>query len=321
MTTIEVNDLYISYGEKIAVGGISFTANSGEVLTILGPNGAGKTSTVEALEGYKKPSKGTIRILGLDPHKDLPKLTPSIGVMLQNGGIYPRMTPIQALNLFHGYYRDPLPVEELIETMNLKSALKTPYRRLSGGEKQRLSLALAIIGKPKVVFLDEPTAGVDPEGRLAIREVIRNLRSNGACVLLTTHELDEAQRLSDRLIILDSGNIVAEGSLAELIGTTQGEDLRFSAPSGIDTNELQKAIGAEISEERAGEYLIASPATPQLIAKLTSYMASKNITVGDIRAGKASLEDVFFKLTGKSIPQQTDTADHTSRQSRRRRTR
>lgn len=301
MANIEVNDLYITYGEKIAVGGVSFEANSGEVLTILGPNGAGKTSTVEAIEGYKTPSRGSIRVLGIDPHKDLPKLTSSIGVMLQSGGIYPRMTPRQALSLFHGYYDKPLEIDYLIELMGLGHVLKTPYRRLSGGEKQRLSLALAIIGRPKVVFLDEPTAGVDPEGRLAIREVVRSLKAEGACVLLTTHELDEAQRLSDRIIILDNAMIVAEGTLAELMGSTQGEEIRFSASSGLDLSELENALGATVQEDRAGEYLISTSATPESMVRLTSYLASKNIVVGDIRAGKSSLEDVFFNLTGKSI--------------------
>lgn len=318
MATIEVNDLYIAYGEKIAVRGISFQANSGEVLTILGPNGAGKTSTVESLEGYKKPSSGTIKVLGIDPHRDLPKLTSSIGVMLQNGGIYPRMTPMQALSLFHGYYDNPLDTRYLIELMHLEGVLKTPYRKLSGGEKQRLSLALAIIGRPKVAFLDEPTAGVDPEGRLAIREVVRDLRSQGVCVVLTTHELDEAQRLSDRIIILDEGRIVAEGGLDELLGAAGGEDVRFSAPTGIDLEELSEALGAVVSEQRAGEYLVDSPATAELIAKLTSQLAGMHIIVGDIRAGKSSLEDVFFNLTGKKL-QTSEQQPGTPEASRRRR--
>lgn len=319
MANIEVNDLYITYGEKIAVGGVSFEANSGEVLTILGPNGAGKTSTVEAIEGYKKPSRGSVRVLGIDPHKDLPKLTSSIGVMLQNGGIYPRMTPKQALSLFHGYYDKPLEIDYLVDLMHLGNALKTPYRRLSGGEKQRLSLALAIIGRPKVVFLDEPTAGVDPEGRLAIREVIRSLKTEGSCVLLTTHELDEAQRLSDRIIILDNAMVVAEGTLADLTGSTQGEELRFSAPSGLDVSELASALGAPVQEDRASEYLISTSATPELMVRLTSYFASKNIVVGDIRAGKSSLEDVFFNLTGKSIQVQDSIPAQTGRKRGRRR--
>lgn len=301
MTTIEVNDLYISYGEKIAVAGLSFHADSGEVLTILGPNGAGKTSTVESIEGYRRPSQGSIRVLGLDPYKDLHKLAPSIGVMLQSGGIYPRMTPLQALRLFHGYYKKPLAIDYLIDLTKLEGTLNTPYRRLSGGEKQRLSLALAIVGKPKVVFLDEPTAGIDPEGRLAVREVIRGLKAQDVCVLLTTHELDEAERLSDRIIILDHGKIVGEGTPEELMTSSHGENIRFSAPSGLDMAELAAQIDAKVAEERAGEYVISASATPDRIAKLTSFLASKNIAIGDIRAGKSSLEDVFFALTGKKM--------------------
>lgn len=319
MTTIEVNNLYIAYGEKVAVNGISFQAGSGEVLTILGPNGAGKTSTVEAMEGYKKPTGGTIKVLGLDPHKDLPKLTSSIGVMLQDGGIYPRMTPLQALQLFHGYYDQALEVEYLIELMKLQESLRTPYRKLSGGEKQRLSLALAIIGNPKVAFLDEPTSGVDPEGRIAIREVIRTLKSQGVCVILTTHELDEAQRLADRVIILDKGTIVAEGTLEELMGANGGHELRFAASTGLDLTEMSSQLGVTVIEERAGEYLISTSATPDLIAKLTSYLADKNIVVGDIRAGKSSLEDVFFSLTGKTIDTNTDNSQPSSRRRREKR--
>lgn len=319
MTTIEVNNLYIAYGEKVAVNGISFQAGSGEVLTILGPNGAGKTSTVEAMEGYKKPTGGTIKVLGLDPHKDLPKLTSSIGVMLQDGGIYPRMTPLQALQLFHGYYDQALEVEYLIELMKLQESLRTPYRKLSGGEKQRLSLALAIIGKPKVAFLDEPTSGVDPEGRIAIREVIRTLKSQGVCVILTTHELDEAQRLADRVIILDKGTIVAEGTLEELMGAKGGHELRFAASTGLDLMEMSSQLGVNVIEERAGEYLISTSATPDLIAKLTSYLADKNIVVGDIRAGKSSLEDVFFSLTGKTIDTNTNNSQPSSRRRREKR--
>ncbi|TAN20334.1 MAG: ABC transporter ATP-binding protein [Actinomycetota bacterium] len=317
MTTIEVNDLYIAYGEKIAVAGISLQAQSGEVLTILGPNGAGKTSTVESIEGYRKPSKGSIKVLGLDPYVDLSKLAPSIGVMLQNGGIYPRMTPLQALQLFHGYYKNPLEIEYLIKLTNLEGALKTSYRQLSGGEKQRLSLALAIIGRPKVVFLDEPTAGIDPEGRLAVREVIRNLKSQGVCVLLTTHELDEAQRLSDRIIILDHGKIVAEGSPEDLMTAAHGDNIRFSAPIGLNLAELASTLDAEVIEERAGEYLVSTAATPERIARLTSFLANRNIAIGDIRAGRSSLEDVFFALTGKEI--EPEESPNNRRRSRRRR--
>ena len=319
MTSIEVNDLYIAYGEKIAVAGISFQADSSEVLTILGPNGAGKTSTVESVEGYRKPSRGIIRVLGLDPYKDLPKLAPSIGVMLQDGGIYPRMTPLQALRLFHGYYRDPLDIDQLIQLVNLQGALRTPYRRLSGGEKQRLSLALAIIGQPEVVFLDEPTAGIDPEGRLAVREVIRNLKSKGVCILMTTHELDEAERLSDRIIILDRGTIVAEGTPEQLMTASRGDSIRFSAPGGLDLSQLELEIGASVAEDRAGEYTISAEATPERIAKLTSYLASKNIAIGDIRAARSSLEDVFFALTGKTMDPETQDKPARERGSRRQR--
>jgi ABC-2 type transport system ATP-binding protein len=185
---VEVTGLIVRYGPPgtpAAVDGIVLVAAAGEVLVVLGPNGAGKTSTVETLEGYRRPAAGQVRVLGLQPIADHAALSGRIGVMLQRGGVYPMLGPRRVLDLFAGYYPDPVPADELLDLVGLRSVAATPWRHLSGGEQQRLSLALALVGRPEVAFLDEPTAGVDPEGRIAVRAVVAGLRERGVCVVLT----------------------------------------------------------------------------------------------------------------------------------------
>ena len=215
MPAVQVTGLTVRYGPAgtpPAVDDLHLHAELGEVLVVLGPNGAGKTSTVETLEGYRRPAGGEVRVLGLDPVADHAALTGRIGVMLQRGGVYPMLGPRRVLDLFAGYYPDPVGTAELLELVGLAAVAATPWRHLSGGEQQRLSLALALIGRPEVAFLDEPTAGVDPEGRIAVRAVVAGLREKGASVVLTTHELGEAERLADRIVILSSGRVVLEGT-------------------------------------------------------------------------------------------------------------
>ncbi len=245
---IQVTGLTVRYGPEgtpAAVDDLYLTAERGEVVVVLGPNGAGKTSTVESLEGYRRPVGGQVRVLGLDPIADHAALTGHIGVMLQRGGVYPMLGPRRALDLFAGYYPDPMPTEELLELAGLRAVAATPWRHLSGGEQQRLSLALALIGRPDVAFLDEPTAGVDPEGRVAIRAVVAGLKEKRVCTLLTTHELGEAERVADRIAIMSAGRIVREGTPHELLTAEPGTIgsaktgpasviLTFGAPPGLD---------------------------------------------------------------------------------------
>src|SRR5437763_573752 len=256
MGVVEVSDLTVRYGDTTAVDGLSFTADGGEVLAVLGPNGAGKTSTVETLEGYRRPTAGSVRVLGHVPVADRAAVVPHIGVMLQRGGVYPGMGSLEALRLFAAYYDDPADPDGLLELVGLRDVARTPWRRLSGGEQQRLSLALALVGRPKVAFLDEPTAGVDPAGRLAIRAVIAGLRADGVCVLLTTHELEEAERMADRVLIVDHGRVVAEGTPAELMRSGGGSEIRFGAPPGLDTAGLAARLRAPVVEDRPGEYRV-----------------------------------------------------------------
>src|SRR5580658_8101383 len=214
MPAVEVSGLTVRYGTSAipAVDGIDLSAEAGEVLVVLGPNGAGKTSTMETLEGYRRPAAGRVRVLGLNPQADHRSLSGRIGVMLQRGGVYPMLGPRRILDLFGHYYDEPVPTDELLELTKLGAVAATPWRHLSGGEQQRVSLALALVGRPEVAFLDEPTAGVDPEGRLAIRAVVAGLKEKGVCVVLTTHELGEAERVADRIVIMSAGRIALEGT-------------------------------------------------------------------------------------------------------------
>ena len=296
MAAIEAIDLVVRYGTTVAVDGLSLSADPGEIVALLGPNGAGKTSTVESLEGYRRPSAGRVRVLGLDPRAERARLAPRIGVMLQRGGVYPAMTAKEAVKLFAALYPHPEEPAELIARVGLEGADRTPWRRLSGGEQQRLALALALVGRPEVAFLDEPTAGVDPGGRLAIREVVRDLGAAGGCVLLTTHDLEEAERLAHRVVIVAAGRVVAEGTPAELMAAG-ARHIRFGAPAGLDRAALAAVIGAPVVEERPGEYRVDAPAEPAAVARLTAWLAEQNLPLADLRAGRHTLEDVFLQLT------------------------
>jgi ABC-2 type transport system ATP-binding protein len=285
----------------VAVDGLSFSVAPGEVLAILGPNGAGKTSTVETLEGYRKPSGGQVRVLGLDPRSDHRELVARIGVMLQRGGIYPTMTTRQVIRLYAQYYVGGEDPEELIRLLDLERVARTAWKRLSGGEQQRVSLALALVGRPDVAFLDEPTAGVDPEGRIIIRKVISQLSERGAAVVLTTHELAEAERVAHRLIILANGKNIAEGTLEELAGLAGAPGILFEAPAGIDCASLAAAIGVGsevVIESAEGSYRVTAEGSPARIAALTAWLAARDLTVRNLRTGGGGLEEVYMSLVG-----------------------
>ena len=299
---VECDGVVIRYGGTLAVDRLSFVAHRGEVLALLGPNGAGKTSTVEALEGYRPVAAGTVRVLGLDPGRDHAALVPRMGVMLQKGGVYPMLGPAQVLHLFAAYYDDPEDPDALLDRVGLTHARRTPWRRLSGGEQQRLSLALALVGRPEVLFLDEPTAGVDPEGRIVVRDLIAAQRDKGLCVLLTTHELAEAERVADRVVIVDRGRLLAEGTPADLASGTADGSVRFTTDPGIDTGALATAIGpgASVAEEGPGAYRMRLPAgteTPPVVAALAGWLAERSLSLGDLRTGQ-SLEEAYLAITG-----------------------
>lgn len=314
---IEVTDLTVRYGDRVAVNGLSFRAMPGQITALLGPNGAGKTSTVETLEGYRRPTSGTVRVLGLDPVADHRQLVARIGVMLQSGGVATGMRPAEALHLSASYYDNPVNPDELLDLVGLADHRSSTWRSMSGGEQQRLSLALALIGRPDVAFLDEPTAGIDPAGRQLIRRIISELRDRGVAVLLTTHDLEEAEKLADHVVIIDHGVVLADGTPTELMRAAQGDDVRFGAPSGLDVASLGERIGAVVTEASPGEYVVASAATPAMVAAITAWLAEMNLPLADLRAGRQRLEDVFLRLTADAAEPATEPAATRRRRSRR----
>jgi ABC-2 type transport system ATP-binding protein len=274
---------------------VSFTASAGSVLALLGPNGAGKTTTVETCEGFRTPTAGRVSVLGLDPVRDAAALRPRVGVMPQRGGVYPGASALEMLRLYAAFYVAPLDPDVLLERLGLPA--RTAYRRLSGGQQQRLSLGLAVIGRPVVVFLDEPTAGLDPQARHATWDLVRELRTEGACVVLTTHAMEEAEALADSVVIVDAGRVVAAGTVASLTGGESG--LRFLA-GPLDMAALGAAVGRAVSSPAPGTYVVAGPVDPALLAAVTGWCATAGVMASDLRTGR-TLEDVFLELTGREL--------------------
>jgi len=297
--TLEVENLSVRYGEVLAVDSVSFTARPGEVTAVLGPNGAGKTSTIEVCEGLRRRSSGHVRVLGLDPHRDRRSLANRMGIMLQEGGVYPSARPIDVVRQYCGLYSSgsgkAANPDELIELVGLSERRRTAWRRLSGGEKQRLSLALALAARPAIVFLDEPTSGVDVNGRTMIRSVIRNLADEGCTVILATHELDEAEKVCDRVVIFDKGKVLVNGTLDDVRKARQAVRLRTAKP--LDLDAMPENLVGWLVEEAPGNYTIED--APQgLIGALAVWLSERGIDVIELRAGMSSLEDVFKDLTG-----------------------
>lgn len=291
---VEVHDLVVRYGAVTAVDGLSFGADHGEVVGLLGPNGAGKTSTMEALEGFRSLAAGSVRVLGIDPAKQMRAIAADIGVMLQQGGVYPSMAPAEALELFASYYPSPNDPAALLERVGLGSAAATPWKQLSGGEQRLLSLALAVVGRPKVAFLDEPTAGVDPDGRAEVRALVRELAASGTCVLLASHDLDEVEAIADRVLIIDRGRLVAEGSPQGL--ADRPSEIRFTAPPGLDKPGLAAAMGGTVTESTPGSYRLIGEVTPERVERLVSWLSARGILLLELRTGGESLREAFARL-------------------------
>ncbi|HET7408299.1 MAG TPA: ABC transporter ATP-binding protein [Mycobacteriales bacterium] len=300
---VEINGLIKRYGDTVAADGLTFTAAHGAVTALLGPNGAGKTTTIETCEGFRRADGGTVRVLGLDPHRDARALKPRVGVMLQSGGIYPGARATEMLELVASFARDPIPIGLLVDRLGLQSCGATPYRRLSGGQQQRLSLALAVVGRPELVFLDEPTAGLDPQARHATWELVEELRADGVAVVLSTHYMEEAERLADHVVIVDAGRVVASGTPGQLTAGPAEQQLRFRAPAGLDLDPLVAALplGSTAKESPSGHYLLEGSIDPQFLATVTAWCAGHGVMPDDLKIGSRSLEDVFLELTGKAL--------------------
>ncbi|HEY3953447.1 MAG TPA: ABC transporter ATP-binding protein [Streptosporangiaceae bacterium] len=300
---VAVTGLVKRYGSATAVDGLTLAAARAGVTALLGPNGAGKTTTIEICEGYRRADAGTVRVLGLDPERDAAALRPRVGVMLQAGGLPPAVRAGDYLRLMASFYARPLDPAALLGRLGLTGCARTTCRRLSGGQQQRLSLAAAIIGRPDLVFLDEPSAGLDPQARHATWELIAELRAAGVSVILTTHFMEEAERLADRVAIVDRGRLVAEGTPAELTGS-DGQ-LRFRAQPGLSTDSLLAALpgGTAAKESPEGHYVIEvqGRVDPPLLAAVTAWCADQGILAKDLRVESRTLEDVFLELTGREL--------------------
>ena len=300
---VEIDGLVKRYRDTTAVAGLSLSAHRGQVTAILGPNGAGKTTTIETCEGYRKPDAGTVRVLGLDPVADAPQLRARVGVMLQAGGVPTTARAGEYLRVMASFYAHPLDPAALLAALGLTGSARTPYKHLSGGQQQRLSLAAAVIGRPDLVFLDEPTAGLDPQARHATWELIEGLRAAGTSVILATHYMEEAERLADAVVIVDHGQVVASGPPAELTGSAG--QLRFRAEPGLDLGGLLAALppGAVAKESPAGHYLVevTGRVDPQLIASVTAWCAEHGVLARDLQIESRTLEDLFLELTGRGL--------------------
>jgi ABC-2 type transport system ATP-binding protein len=299
---VEVVELVKSYGALRAVDGLTLTVARGSVLALLGPNGAGKTTTVEICEGFRRPDAGVVRVLGLDPAA--PELRPRVGVMLQDGvGGYSAASAAELLRLFASYAAHPQPPGDLLEVVGLTEVAGTPVKRLSGGQQQRLSLALALVARPELVFLDEPTSGMDPQARRGTWELVRTLRDDGVTVVLTTHFLDEAEQLADTVVVIDAGRVVAQGSPAELTRTGAEGQLRFRAVPALDLEALLATLpaGTLAIEKEPGRYVVTGEVTPDLVAGVTAWCAAHRVLPEELAVERRTLEDVFLDLTGREL--------------------
>ena len=290
MSALEVEELCMTYGTTEAVRGISFSAVTGQVTSLVGPNGAGKTSTLEACTGIRPVTAGQIRVLGSPPGQQSAR----VGTMLQSGGLYPSARPLEWLTYLARLYPKSADPRELLELVGIDAMTRTTARRMSGGEQQRLKFAAALLPRPDILFLDEPTAGMDPQARRSLIGVINNLRSAGVAVLLTTHVLADIEELADRVIVLRHGVIERSGTLAELRG--EASSLSFDARSGLDLVDLMHGLpdGYTVTEATSGKYIVDGEPTPSVLAAITTWLAEHNEATAGIRVGKLSLEDLII---------------------------
>ncbi|MEU7891825.1 ABC transporter ATP-binding protein [Nonomuraea sp. NPDC049152] len=286
---IQVNGLTKSYGDFQAVKGISFEAAPGEIFALLGRNGAGKTTTIEVLAGFQRADAGEVRVLGLDPGKDRRLVRRRTGIMLQEAGFFPDLTVAQTVDSWRDFTPAARPTGEVLELAGLLDRAPTKVRQLSGGEKRRLDLALALLGRPDVLFLDEPTTGMDPEARRNTWDVVRDVAASGTTILLTTHYLDEAQRLAGRMAIMDRGEVVASGGMADTLAAQAGR-VSFELPSGISPEDLPLPV------TMAGRVATCRAEDPDLAAQeLLSWAAEKGLRLRGLEVRTASLEDLFLE--------------------------
>jgi ABC-2 type transport system ATP-binding protein len=304
---ISVRGLVKRYAGRAVVDGVDFDVEAGEVFALLGPNGAGKTTTVEIIEGYRQRDGGLVSVLGVDPAAGGATLRARVGLMLQAGGVDPRTRPAELLALYAAFHAKPRDPGDVLALVGLNGVAATPYRHLSGGEKQRLGLALALVGRPDLLILDEPTAGMDPAARASTRELIRSLRSEGIATLLTTHDLADLERVADRVAIIDHGRIIASGNPAELVaGTFPRLTVQFAQPLDDDlvaslTTELGAPFKVSFATSDPRNVIVSGPAPdPPLVARLSTWAATVNVLITRLETSGGSLESRYLELTGDS---------------------
>ena len=299
---IRVRDLRKSYGATRAVDGVSFDVRGGEVFGLLGPNGAGKTTTVEILEGLRRQDDGEAMVLGIDVARNPDALKERIGVSLQTAALYPKLTVIEVLDLFASFYRRGRPARELIELMDLGEKRSTQTRQLSGGQRQRLAVALALVNDPELVFLDEPTTGMDPAARRSLWNVVEGLKSDGRTVVLTTHYMEEAEVLCDRLAIMDHGKVLEAGTVTQLVDSRFHERaVRFERIEAFDDARMASFPGVSEVKSEDGEVLLYTRDVPATIGAVLDAAESAGVEPANLAVRRATLEDVFLELTGRAL--------------------
>ena len=304
---IEVQHLHKRYGDTVAVGDVSFTVHEGEIFGILGPNGAGKTTTVECIEGLREPNGGAISVLGLDPQRDRAELTQRLGVQLQQSRLPDQLRVAEALELCSSFYERPADWRELMEVLGISAKARTPFRKLSGGQQQRLSIAMALVGNPRVAVLDELTTGLDPQARRDTWDLIEGVRDRGVTIVLVTHFMEEAERLCDRVALIDAGQIVAldtPAALAERVETEQRIQFRPSVP--VD-DSLLASLPEVTNVIRRGDVVVVT-GTSKALNAVISVLARNQIVAEQLRVEQASLEDAFLAFTGRHSGADDDPA-------------
>jgi ABC-2 type transport system ATP-binding protein len=301
VTAIVVDGLRKSYGALEAVRGVSFNVEEGEVFGLLGPNGAGKTTTIEILEGYRHRDAGNVTVLGIDPQVGGRKLRERVGLVLQEAAVPPMVSVRELVKLYRGYYPSPRPADEIIELVGLTEKAGERVRKLSGGQQRRLDVALGLVGDPELIFLDEPTTGFDPSARRAAWEVVRNMRTLGKTIVLTTHYMDEAQYLADRICVIASGKVVAEGTPETLRAQTeQRTHIRFELPAGMDAAAVPMPLTMS-----NGMAVIETQTPTRSLRDLTTWAVAQGLELPNLEVTRPSLEDVYLELTDRDM---TDAA-------------
>jgi ABC-2 type transport system ATP-binding protein len=299
---IAVDNLTKSYGDVQALRGVSFSVQEGEVFGLLGPNGAGKTSTVEILEGMRPADSGRATVCGLDPHASGNQLKEMIGAVLQSTALPDKIRVSEALNMFASFYKRHRDVGQLLQRFGLEEKRNAFYSSLSGGQKQRLALAMSLVNEPRVVFLDEPTAGLDPQVRREIYAIIEELKTGGTTLLLTTHYIEEAERLCDRVAIVDHGRVIALGTPRDLKQSSAGKtriEIRLARPESDGALGRLDAVTSVHSTD--GVYVVQSTGVPRTIVALVKYLEAQNNELASLEIATPSLEDVFLELTGRRL--------------------